>query len=423
MTVEKFFEKAIKKGFENIQLVEENSIGSGFNVVDGNLMSFNNYDSTFYEVKAEKEKKVVDLETNYLSDQVIDQLVLKSELTDTFYEHEFIDNNKNIPRKDPCDIKVDKELKLVKDLESLKKEYKELENLNIYYNEEDCNTRIVNSNGVDISTNSYCINVYIEATAKKGEEVTSFVKKTLLTNKEELDLEKFAREAIEKAIIQSNRDKLTSKKYDIILDSSVAGEIISSLIDMLSSKNIRNKVSCLENKLDKGIFSKSLTIIEDPTDKKYPGYRLFDDEGTDTYKKLVIDKGKVKTYLYDIKEAKLAGKKSTANGYGGISARNMYVVPGDCDDLFKELKDGIYITDFMGSQVTAINTNNGQISIQVFGFIVKDGKLIKGFVPAVLTTTIFELLSNIEKIGSDLVFTNTVCGSPSILIRNISIAS
>ena len=32
-------------------------------------------------------------------------------------------------------------------------------------------------------------------------------------------------------------------------------------------------------------------------------------------------------------------------------------------------------------------------------------------------------LSNIEEIGSDLVFTNTVCGSPSILIRNISIAS
>ena len=39
---------AIKKGFENIQLVEEKSIGSGFNVVDGNLMSFNNYDIVYY---------------------------------------------------------------------------------------------------------------------------------------------------------------------------------------------------------------------------------------------------------------------------------------------------------------------------------------------------------------------------------------
>ena len=103
----------------------------------------------------------------------------------------------------------------------------------------------------------------------------------------------------------------------------------------------------------------------------------------------------------------------------------MYVLPGkkDFNEMLKELNNGIYITDFMGSMSSAINTVNGQISLQIFGFSVKDGKIVKGFEPAIMTTTIFELFSNIEAIGNDLVFTNTNCASPSILIKDISIAS
>ena len=94
------------------------------------------------------------------------------------------------------------------------------------------------------------------------------------------------------------------------------------------------------------------------------------------------------------------------------------------DIIVKNMLDnGIDITDYMGAQGSAINHTNGGISLQVFGFIVKDGKLVKGFIPAIMTTTIFELLSNIEMIGNDLTFTNTACASPSLLIKNISIAS
>ena len=228
---------------------------------------------------------------------------------------------------------------------------------------------------------------------------------------------------MEKVILQSKKEKLKTKKYNIVLDNTVASSIIYHLVDMLSGSSIRNKVSCLEDSLGEKKFSKLLTIIEDPTNKTYPGYRLFDDEGIDTSKKTIIEKGVIKSYFYNIKEAKLADTKSTGNGYGKISTKNMYVVPGDKKDLLKDLKDGLYITDYMGSQGTAINMTNGNISLQIFGFIVEDGKLIKGFVPAVMTTTIFELLSNIEEVGSDLVFNNTSCASPSILIKDISIAS
>lgn len=422
MTYQEFITKATEKGFSKIQIVEEEGIHKYIKVIDGNLDSYEDFNVLNYEIKAEKNKKTIKLKTNYLDEDIVDLLVLKNDSTDTFYEDEYLENRKIIPRNESIDINISEEIKKIKELNKLKKDYREIDNLVSYFFEEYTNTRIINSEGVDISTDSHLISYTVEATARDGEEVTSFDRR-VLTTKKDIDFEKITRDVMEKVILQSKKDKLKTKKYNIVLDNTVSSNIIYHLVDMLSGSSIRNKVSCLEDSLEKEKFSKLLTIVEDPTNKDYPGYRLFDDEGVDTYKKVVIEKGVIKNYLYNIKEAKLADTKSTGNGYGKISTRNMYVVPTDKKDLLKELKDGLYITDYMGSQGTSINMTNGQISIQVFGFIVEDGKLVKGFVPAVMTTTIFELLSNIEEVGSDLVFNNTACASPSLLIKNISIAS
>ena len=89
----------------------------------------------------------------------------------------------------------------------------------------------------------------------------------------------------------------------------------------------------------------------------------------------------------------------------------------------KKLKNGIYITDCMGSMNTAINPNTGNISLQIFGFIIENGEIKCGFEPSVMTTTIFELLSNIEEIENQVTFIKQSVGSPCLLVKDISIAS
>ena len=151
---------------------------------------------------------------------------------------------------------------------------------------------------------------------------------------------------------------------------------------------------------------------------------MFDNEGTDTITKDNVKEGVLKTYLYDIKEAKMENKKSTGNSYDGIGTRNLYLTSGEYskDELFKKMKNGIYITDYMGSQNTSINISTGNISLQVFGFIIEDGEIKCGFVPCIMTTTIEELFNSVEGIGNDLEFFRKSAGSPSILVKNISIA-
>lgn len=424
MNYEEFFKKAAEKNIKNIQVTEKQTIDSTAEIINGKLESFDDYDNTDYNIKAEYNDKTVKVSCNYLEEDILDLIILKCESTDSVYEDEYLKEKTKIPRNKITEFDISNEISKLKKLDQMRNQYPNISKLTTYFSETYTNTRIINNNDVDISTDSHLCSFVVEAITEKDGIYTSFDRQLLKTNKEEINFEDFTRDVIEKTILQSSKEKLTTKKYDIILDSYVAGRIISHLGNMLSATTIRNKVSCLDDKLNKKVFSSLLTIIEDPTNKKYPGYRLFDDEGTLTNKKDIIKNGKLKTYLYNIKEAKIKSISSTGNGYQGIGTKNMYVIPGDnkLEELFTELKDGIYITDYMGATGTSINSVNGQISLQIFGFVIKDGKIISGFEPSIMTTTIFELFTNIKKIGNDLIFTNTSSASPSLLIKDISIA-
>lgn len=424
MEYTEFFNKAKEKNIKNIQVTEKHNIEGLVELIDGEIDNYNNSNNISYNIKADINGNTYKVSTNYLDKDIIDLLLMKNEVLDSKYEDDYLEDRKNIKKNDPIDIDISNEISKLKELSKLKDNYKEISKLTIYYVEFYSNTRIINSNGVDISTDTHQCQFYVEAVAKNKEDFTSFSIEVLKTNKEDIEFENIIKDTMEKAIIQSNKKALETKKYDIILDSNTASNIIKNIVSMISAESIRNKVSCLENKLDKKIFSDKLTIIEDPTNKEYPGFRLFDDEGTLTKKKTIVDNGVLKNYLYNIKEAKLKNIESTANGYGNISTKNMYVENGNksLEELFKDMNDGIYITDYMGSSCDSINTVNGDISLQIFGFIIKDGKIISGIEPCIMTTTIFELLSNIESIGNDLTFTNTTMASPSIYIKNISIA-
>lgn len=424
MTYNEFFDLAKKKNIDNIQITEKTDLASSFEVINGNLISYDDCSNVSYYIKGEANGKTVKVQSEYLSEEILDDLIMAIENTDSSYEDEYLKNTENISKTKMPNFDISNELRKSKECSDLRKKYPQVDKLTIIFSEEHKNTRIINSNSVDISTASHLCKMYVEAVAQKDGEFTSFNQELLETDKNKINFPQFIENVLQKTIISLDKEKITTGKYNLVIDSAVTGSIISNLATMASAANIREKTSCLEQKINKKVFSEKLTIIEDPCNKNYPGYCLFDDEGTKTCKKEIISNGVFKTELTNIKEAKLKKIVSTGNAYGNIGTRNMYVVPKkkNLNQLLKELNNGIYITDYMGAQGTSINNVNGNISLQVFGFIVKDGKIVSGIEPCIMTTTIFELLSNIREIGSDLQFIMTSTASPSLLIDNISIA-
>lgn len=426
MTSKTFFQKAKAKGIENIQIVETTENTGQIELINKELETFEISNHTGYQIKAEYNGKTVKAASDYLDESILDTIIMKATYTDSKYQDDYLtDKSHNNKMDDMPQIDISNELDVLKELDDIRKDYPEVNNLTLSYSEIYEKKRIVNSNGVDIETACHLYEFVPEIVTKEKDSTTSYDRVYLKTNKDSLNMKDNLIKDIKMALKQTKKEKLKTQKYDIIVDSTVMKSILSNFIDMLSATNIRQKISCLEGKLNEKVFSDKLTIIEDPKNDDYPGATIFDDEGTETEKKEIIKDGVLKTYLYNIKEAKEQNQKTTGNGYSSISTRNMYIKPGDktLEEMMKKLKNGIYITDCMGSMNTAINPNTGSISLQIFGFIIENGEIKCGFEPSVMTTTIFELLSNIEEIENQVTFIKQSVGSPCLLVKDISIAS
>ena len=424
MTKDEFFKVAEEKGIKNIQVAETTQNIGQIELINNDLETFDISNHISYQIKAEYNDKTVKSKSEYLDESVLDVLIMKAKLTDTSYQDDYLqDTTNNNSLDENIDIELSEDLVHLRNLDKLRKEYPELTNLTLSYSEIFEKKKISNNNKVNIETSSHYYEFSPEVIIKNAKEINSFTRTFLGTKKENIINKENLKETIEMAIKQVTKEQKGTKKYNIIIDSSVMSTILSSFVDMISATNVRQNISCLKEKINKKIFSDKLSIIEDPLNKDYPGYTVFDDEGTKTYKKDIVKNGKLMTYLYNIKEAKEANCHSTGNGYSGISTKNMYIKAGtkSLTELFKDLDNGIYITDCMGSMETAINCNTGNISLQIFGFVIENGKIKCGLKPSIMTTTIFELFGNVEEISNEVIFTERAVASPCIYFKDISI--
>lgn len=425
MNYNEFFILGKEKGLDNIQITATTVESIEIEFIDEKLENYINTNHTNYSIKAEKNKKTETLTSDYLDKDIIDLLLFKIDNTDTFYENEYIEKKEIKDNNRFIEVDADREFNILKDIYKNKNKDNRISKITVAYEDSYIKTEIINSNGAKLETSSHNYLFYIDVLVEDDKNSISYDKQVLKTNKEEIDFENIVNSTLEEALLMINKEDLETKKYNVILSNKVASRILSHLEDMLNQQNIRTKTSCMCSKLNKEIFNNLITIIEDQPNEKLPGYRLFDDEGTETKKKMIVENGILKSYFSNIKEAKINNIKSTGNGYGSISTRNMFINPSNTtsQDIFKELKNGIYITDYMGASNTSISATTGNISLQIFGFIIEDGKIKSGFNPCIMTTSIFELFNNVKLIGDTLEFTNTKAASPILLIENISVAS
>ena len=89
--------------------------------------------------------------------------------------------------------------------------------------------------------------------------------------------------------------------------------------------------------------------------------------------------------------------------------------------MTKKINKGLIITDFVGLHSGA-NSITGDFSLAAKGFYIEDGIKTHPVEQITVAGNFFTLLNNIEEIGSDLKFPMSSVGSPSIVIKELSIA-
>lgn len=426
MKIEDFISN-LKEKVEALQVTEFKSESVEIKVVNDNLKKSVFSDKNSYEVKAKINGKYVKINTEQLTTNLYEILKQQSEIIESDYKDNYIENEKKIEfrNNNTNTINIAGKIKTMIELNQLRKTHDSISSITSEYEWNCSEKRIVNTNGVDLLSVKENCAFYVSVVAKNEKDTVTFNDIVYTTSDDDINMNQTCQNVIENAEKFLIKERIKTGVYNVVFSSRFMSNLLESIMEILSQENVRKKLSYLEGKEQKEIANKIVSIVEDPRNEKFPGYAYFDDEGTETYKKLIIKDGVLQTFLYNNQEAEIKKIKSTGNGYGKISARNLYLIPGDKteEELIKKLNNGLYITNYMSSGGVFLNAIDGKISAPIFGFTVKEGKITNAFETCILSTNIIDLLRNIKEIGNNLEFKTEISGSPSVLAEKMSIAS
>ena len=201
--------------------------------------------------------------------------------------------------------------------------------------------------------------------------------------------------ALERTLQKLGQEKIASGKYTMIVDPMNASQITSPLINALYGSALQQKNSFLIDKLNEAIVSPKLTIYDDPHLINQNGARYFDSEGVATEKRVIFDKGVLKTYFIDTYNA---NKMEVAPTISSPSVLTMQLGDKNTDGLVAAVDKGILVTGFNGGNS---NSSTGDFSYGIEGFLIENGKLTQPISEMNVTGNMLTLWSNLAEVGND----------------------
>lgn len=438
MNSNKFFDEAREKGISASELSSSKSTSFSFTLFKGELTSYSVDSSTRVSARGIYNDKIGFGSTESNDNSAVKFLVNAISETASLNESEdepiiFKGADKylkrNVYSKKLNEWTVDDKLALCHKIEEkLKAADPRISDVEVEFQSNDGERIFSNSYGLRLKDKSNYFFIYATIVIKDGEEIKTNDKIFFNTDQDAFDLDKFCDEIVEKGLEKLHAQSIKVGKYKAVIDKSCVASLLGALLSHVSSEEVQKHSSKLEGKLNQKVLSDKLTIYEKPHLKNI-FFSYFDDEGVPTQDKTIFDKGVLKTYFYNLVTAKKDGVESTGNAARSgskmsISFSNIVVKPGRLskEDLFKKIKNGIYVTEINGLHA-GLNPTSGDFSLQAEGFHIVDGKKDKPITLFTLSGNLFDLFNDIIAVGKDSELLLSSFTTPSIAFKNLKVSS
>jgi len=185
----------------------------------------------------------------------------------------------------------------------------------------------------------------------------------------------------------------------------------------LEADHVQKDASVYAGKLGEQVAQPLLRAYDDGCLPGEWGSDAIDDEGTPTQKTLVIEDGRLVSFLYDRQRADRDGVDSTGNGRRESFRRlpiprmtNTYIAPGEGrpEDLIAEVASGFYAVSFAGGQVEPA-TGDFVFGVSE-GYLIENGKVTRPCRGATLIGNCLDALAAIDAVGEDFAMKTGICG-------------
>jgi TldD protein len=198
--------------------------------------------------------------------------------------------------------------------------------------------------------------------------------------------------------------------------------------------------SIFAGRVGERVASPLITLVDDGTLAGRRGSFRFDDDGTSSQRTVLIEKGILKEYMWDLAQARSAGRRSTGNGRRQSfrylpmpRMTNTLIEAGESDpvDILRSVKRGLYVNMLGGGQA---DTARGDFVFSVNeGYLIEDGRVTAPVRGATLIGNGPEILQEISMVGYDLELDKGLgrcgkgqqvpvgVGQPTVLIPSITV--
>jgi PmbA protein len=231
--------------------------------------------------------------------------------------------------------------------------------------------------------------------------------------------------------LAKKRASVPSRQLPVVLTpNGVASALIMPLMAAFNGKTVLEGASPIGNSLGQPVFDDKLWLWDDPTVSYRPGSHPCDDEGVPSQRTLLVEKGTVASFLYDLQTAALASTRSTGNGSrsrGGLPApapSAFVVAPGDTtfEEMVQDMKEGLVIEQLMGAGQG--NILGGDFSGNVLlGYKVESGKIVGRVKDTMVSGNVYQVLKEITAISSEAKWVGGFLQTPHLYCPTLSVAS
>jgi len=287
---------------------------------------------------------------------------------------------------------------------------------------------IANSNGMSLACRgSYC-GVYLALVASDGSDSQNGFALDFKLKYNQLNPEEVGREAARRAVRMLGAAPAPTRKAVVVMDPYVAIGFLGLLGPALTSEAVQKGRSLFAGKIGQKVVSEKITVIDDGTLPNGIASTPFDGEGVATSRTVLIENGNLKGFLYNTYTAAKDNWQSTGNGvrksFKGtpeVGITNLFIDAGSTpvEQLLREVKEGIYITEVMGMHTA--NPISGDFSVGISGLWIENGQLTKPVRGMALGGNVIDLLASVEAVGNDLQFFGGK-GSPTLRIAEMTIS-
>lgn len=220
----------------------------------------------------------------------------------------------------------------------------------------------------------------------------------------------YAKEAVRQALVNLDAIDAPAGMMPVVLGPGWPGVLLHEAVGHgLEADFNRKGTSIFSGRIGERVASPLCTVVDDGTLPNRRGSLNVDDEGVPTQCTILIEKGILRNYMQDKRNARLMGAQSTGNGrresYASVPMprmTNTYMLAGESlpEDIIASVKKGIYAATFGGGQVDI--TSGKFVFSASEAYLIENGKITTAIKGATLIGNGPDVLNKISMVGNDL---------------------